>query len=101
MFGAVQILFELEDRYGLTPKLVDGEVHLAQRLLKENTTLDEEYGECKSLYPDHIDTDKQFGYAEDPDTEKRIEDLTAEILANNPEDDSDTKPSKRPRKTRL
>ena len=33
--------------------------------------------------------------------EKRIEEVSAKINANTPEDESDSKPSKRPRKTRL
>lgn len=130
VFSAIQILFDLEDYYGLTPQLVDGEVHLVQRPLKKTATpteelnylqlkqslrlwsyirrvhddghlLDDEYSDWKSLYPDYIETDKQFGYAEDPEIEKRIEKVSAEIAAKKLEEKSDTKPSKRPRKTRL
>ena len=130
VFGAIQILFDLEERYGLTPQFVNGEVHLVQRPLKEDAPLidelnylqmkqslrlwnyirkvcddgnllDEEYSEWKSLYPDYIETDKQFGYAEDPEIEKRIEEVSAEIEANKLDEGSDPKPSKRPRKTRL
>lgn len=130
VFGAMQILFDLEERYGLTPELIDGEVHLIQRPIKEGVSpseelnhlqmkqslrlwsyirkvcddgnlLDEEYSDWKSLYPDYIETDKQYGYAEDPEIEKRIEEVSATMNTNASKDESDYKPSKRPRKTRL
>ena len=44
---------------------------------------------------------KQFGYAEDPEIEKRIEEVSAEIEANKLDEGSDPKPSKKPGKTRL
>ena len=130
VFGAMQILFDLEERYGLTPELIDGEVHLIQRPIKEGASpseelnhlqmkqslrlwsyirkvcddgnlLDEEYSDWKSLYPDYIETDKQYGYAEDPEIEKRIEEVSATMNTNASKDESDYKPSKRPRKALL
>ena len=130
VFSAVQILFELEDLYGIIPKLVDGEVHLLQFPLKKDATpseelnylqmkeslrlwshirkvcddgnlLDEEYSVWKSLYPDYITSDKQFGYIEDPEIEKRIQELNELTQAAMPEGKSDNKPSKRPRKSSL
>ena len=63
--------------------------------------LDEEYEEWKSLYPDYIDEEKQYGYAEDPELENRIKDISAEISAGASDDNLSSKASKRPRKTRL
>ena len=55
----------------------------------------------KSLYPDYIDEEKQYGYAEDPELENRIKDISAEISAGASDDNLSSKASKRPRKTRL
>lgn len=130
VFSAMHILFDLEDYFGLSPKLIDGEVHLVQRPVKEGSSLseklnyfgmkeclrfwsyirnvcdngdllDEEYEEWKSLYPDYIDEEKQYGYAEDPELENRIKDISAEISAGASDDNLSSKASKRPRKTRL
>ncbi len=126
VFNAVQILFDLEERYGLTPVEVNGEVHLVQKPLKENASpreeldhlqmkqslriwnyikkvynegnlLDEEYEDWKSLYPDFIETDNCYGYTEDIELEKRIEEVSSRIESSS----EDEKASKRPRKTHL
>ena len=126
VFNAVQILFDLEERYGLTPIEVNGEVHLTQKPLKEEASpreeldylqmkqslriwnhikkvynegnlLDEEYENWKSLYPDFIDDDNCYGYTEEPEIETRIEEVSS-MIESVPEDE---KAAKRPRKTHM
>ena len=126
VFNAVQILFDLEERYGLTPVEVNGEVHLTQKPLKEEASpreeldylqmkqslriwnhikkvynegnlLDEEYENWKSLYPDFIDDDNCYGYTEEPEIETRIEEVSS-MIESVPEDE---KSAKRPRKTHM
>ena len=126
VFNAVQILFDLEERYGLTPVEVNGEVHLTQKPLKEEASpreeldylqmkqslriwshikkvynegnlLDEEYENWKSLYPDFIDDDNCYGYTEEPEIETRIEEVSS-MIESVPEDE---KSYKRPRKTHM
>lgn len=130
VFSAVQILFDLEDLYGISPEIIDGQVHLVQRPLKNDASpaaelkylqmkqslriwshirkvcddsdlLDEGYSDWKSLYPDYIDVDKLFGYTEDPETEGRMKEISEEINAARSKEDSDTRMPKRPRKTHL
>jgi len=130
VFSAVQILFDLEDFYGISPEIIDGQVHLVQRPLKNDASpaadlkylqmkqslriwshirkvcddsdlLDEEYSDWKSLYPDYIDADKLFGYTEDLETAGRMKEISEEINAARSKEDSDTRTPKRPRKSRL
>ena len=130
VFSAVQILFDLEDFYGISPEIIDDQVHLVQRPLKNDASpaaelkylqmkqslriwshirkvcddsdlLDEEYRDWKSLYPDYIDADKLFGYTEDPETAGRMKEISEEINAARSKEDSDTRTPKRPRKSRL
>ena len=126
VFNAVQILFDLEERYGLTPVTVNGEVHLIQKPLAEDASpreeldhlqmkqslliwshirkvfdegnlLDEEYENRKSLYPDFIETENRYDYEEDPSIEKRITEISSKIESVT----DDEKASKRPRKTHI
>lgn len=107
--GALHMLFDLENDYGLSPKMIDGQVHLVlsdssdknadpevqlQRLqFKEalslwchirevcdkGTILDEEYEDWKLRYPDHIDTSETYGYEEDPSLQSEVRKLGRKV----------------------
>jgi transcriptional regulator with XRE-family HTH domain len=124
VYGMLQILFEAESRYGLSPQTVDGEVHLVVKPLHDDASveeklgaaqlkeglgiwnhinsiyedgnlLDEEYDDWKSRYPDFLKPDDLYGYTESPEAENEINELTSQLP---PHDES---VRKRPRKTRI
>ena len=68
-----------------------------RKVYNEGNLLDEEYENWKSLYPDFIEADNCYGYTEDPEIEKRIEELSSNIEPVS----EDEKSYKRPRKTHM
>ena len=66
-----------------------------RKVFNEGNLLDEEYENWKSLYPDFIEADNCYGYSEDPEIEKRIEEISSSIESVSEYE----KASKRPRKT--
>jgi hypothetical protein len=71
-------------------------IHI-RKVYNEGNLLDVEYENWKSLYPDFIESDNCYGYTEDPEIEKRIEEVSS-MIESVPEDE---KAAKRPRKTHM
>lgn len=131
VFGAIQILFDMEEQYGLIPETEeDGTVHLVlrdlpedadpqqklvclkmkesirlwshiRRIYDEGNLLDEEYTDWKSRYPDFIGEDQKFGYVEDPETEKQLNAISDEIAGRKTVNTAPPKSAKRPRKAHI
>ena len=107
--GAAHMLFELEKKYNLIPKVIDGKIHLVlddvsedfptniqlQRLqlwqslalwshvrqaYDNGDLLDEEYDKWKNRFPDLIDKTHTYGYIDDPGIAARVKKLSKKAL---------------------
>ncbi len=72
-----------------------------RKICDKGNLLDEEYDEWKSLYPDFITAKLMYDFTPDPEIESRIAELNKSIKNDDPDNGTDNKPAKRPRKTRM
>lgn len=128
VYGALHILFDLEDLYGITPIMDDGTVKLVQKTAQnsdisdasrlascqlqealqlwahirktydDGNLLDEEYADWKSRYPDCTNASENFGWTPDPEFQKNIESLSDETAGKSASEPAI--PQKRPRKSK-
>jgi transcriptional regulator with XRE-family HTH domain len=128
VYGALHILFDLEDLYGITPIMDNGTVKLVQKTAQnsdipaasrlascqlqealqlwahirktcdDGNLLDEEYTDWKSRYPDWTDVNESFGWTPNAELQENIESLSQE--AGKESVPEPTNLQKRPRKSK-